>query len=161
MSKVAVWNMRCNKSPMQRKTPEWKKAMLNQLARIQEELDETIAGVGDMDENEVLDGLTDIQVVFEGAVFLSGLPVDEAFERVMANNDLKFTQNYEEAELAVEHHGIDHFHVQEYQELTEPDEHGNQFNVGKPYYSVHRNKDNKICKLLNHPRVDLSDLVEV
>lgn len=159
--RVQNWNLKCNNKPTARETKEWKRSMLNQLARLQEELDETLTAVMDDDELEVLDGLADIQVVFEGAVFLSGLPVDKAYDMVMDNNDLKFTENYDDAVEAVEFMGVDNFHIQEAQELTEPDEHGNQFNVGNPTYSIHRNLDNKICKFPNHPRVDLQPLLEV
>ena len=139
---------------MKRGTQEWKQSMINQLARLQEELDETIKAVNEMDELETLDGLTDIQVVLEGAVFLSDLPVDEAFDMVMDNNDLKHTLDYNEAYETVILMGPDKFHVQESvmieQGMTNP----------VIYYSVHRYLDNKVCKLLNHPRVDLAPLLE-
>lgn len=155
MSRVAQWNKYCNNSPKPRKTREWKYAMLNQLARIQEELNETIAAVNEEDELEVLDGLVDLQVVLEGAAFLSGLPVEKAFDLVMDNNDLKYTVNYEEAYDAWVHMGVDKFNIQEYSTIS-----GALNYSGMPVFSVHRNYDNKICKLLNHPKVDLSVVLE-
>lgn len=150
MKRVSRWNIRCNNHPMEKGTPEWKQSMLNQLERLQEELDETVAAVNELDELETLDGLVDMQVVLEGVIFLAGMEEqqEEAFDRVMDNNDLKYTHDYEEAILSVEFMGVDNFHIQEYTDSN-----------NRSFYSVHRNKDNKICKLLNHPRVDLSDLV--
>lgn len=150
MNRVSIWNTRCSNKPATRKTKEWKIAMLNQLKRLQEELNETVDAVEEGDELEVLDGLVDLQVVLDGAVFLSGLKAEEAFDAVMDNNDLKYTQSYDEAFDAVQHYGSDKFNIQEYVDEE-----------GVSYYSVHRNSDNKICKLLEHPKVDLSEFLEV
>lgn len=150
MNRVAIWNTRCSNSPAVRGTKEWKIAMLNQLERLQEELDETKVAVEQGDELETLDGLVDIRVVLDGAVFLSRLSVDEAFDAVMDNNDLKYTQNYDEAFDAVQHYGADKFNIQEWVDKDDIS-----------YFSVHRNSDNKICKLLDHPKVDLTEFLEV
>lgn len=150
MNRVAIWNTRCSNTPATRGTKEWKVAMLNQLKRLQEELDETVKAVEQEDELEVLDGLVDLQVVLDGSVFLSGLDAEKAFDAVMDNNDLKYTQSYDEAFDAVQHYGPDKFNIQEYVDKDDIS-----------YFSVHRNSDNKICKLLEHPKVDLEEFLEV
>lgn len=150
MNRVAIWNTRCSNTPATRGTKEWKIAMINQLKRLQEELDETVKAVEEEDELEVLDGLVDLQVVLDGSVFLSGLAAGKAFDAVMDNNDLKYTQNYDEAFDAVQHYGADKFNIQEYVDADDVS-----------YFSVHRNSDNKICKLLDHPKVDLAEFLEV
>lgn len=147
-NRVAQWNLNCNNKPFPVGSEAWKKSLLNQLKRVEEEMQETIEALEADDIMETLDGLVDLKVVLDGAFFLSALPIEEAFDEVMDNNDLKFTTIYEEAYDALEHHGVEHFNIQEVEEN------------GVIYYSVHRNSDNKICKLLDHPRVDLSRFVE-
>lgn len=147
-NRVSQWNMNCNNKPYQTGSEAWKKSLINQLKRLDEEMKETIKALEDKDIVEVLDGLVDLKVVLDGAFFLSNLPIEEAFEEVMDNNDLKYTTDYGEAYDALEHHGIEHFNIQE---AVSKD--------GTIFYSVHRNSDNKICKLLDHPRVDLTRFV--
>lgn len=148
-SRVAQWNLNCNNRPYEIGSKSWKQSLLNQLKRINEEMQETVEALKEDDIVEVLDGLVDLKVVLEGAFFLSNLPIEEAFNEVMDNNDLKFTTNYDEAYDALMHHGAELFNIQE----VEVDEETS-------FYSLHRNSDNKICKLINHPRVDLKHFME-
>ena len=157
--RVANWNKICNNQAPVIGSALRQTMLLQQCERIQEELNETIKAITESDELELLDGLVDMRVVLEGAVYLSGLDADSAFEAVMDNNNEKYTTNLSFAERSVESLGDDTHEIQEYKELTDPDEDGYQFNVGLPTYSVHRLSDNKICKLLNHPKVDLSEFL--
>lgn len=148
MNRVAVWNLRCNNKPLQKGTKEYWQSLKNQAERVLEEITETIEkGIEKKDFSELLDGLVDTRVTLEGLIFLAQMRDEEGYELIMDNNDLKWTNDYDEALEAVEHHGVDLFNLQE----TVID--------GVTYYSVHRNRDNKICKLVGHPRVSLKELL--
>lgn len=144
MTRVSQWNERCNNKAPELNDPERKVILLNQLARLQEELDETIKAVKEEDEVETLDGIADLMVVLEGVCYLSRLDTKAAFELVMDNNNLKYERDFSTAFNAL----LDSSHCLHCSETSD----------GK-FYSIHRISDNKICKLPNHPRVDLSGLV--
>jgi hypothetical protein len=75
------------------------------------------------------------------------MDTQDAYDRVMQNNDLKVTGAYLEALETCKALGYDTHKVV-------PTQVDNAF----WWYSVHRKEDDKICKLIGHPRVDLSDL---
>lgn len=148
--RVSEWNSRCNKNPEQMGTEAYWKSLEDQMERILEEVQETIAAVKERDLTEVLDGCCDMDVVVSGFNFLTGLPYSEAIDRVLTNNDVKYTENYAfavDTALFYCDKGLEC----EVQEVEESD--------GTIFFSVHRLSDNKIMKLMDHPRVSLSDLV--
>ena len=123
---------------------------------------------------EILDAGCDLDVVVAGLNFLSGHDYDGAIEAVLGNNDLKYTYNRTDAEKALTKvlikDGKSTHRIVEVQvgamvdsEVTVRDLELSGYDAliidGTPHviaYSVHRNSDDKICKLLNHPTVDLS-----
>ncbi len=146
--RVSEWNEAAGKIPAERGTEAYWLALENQIERIQEELDETLKAVQERDLVEVLDGGCDLDVTVAGLNFLTDLPYDKAIGRVLDNNDVKLTISIDEAEDAQRHYdglGIECDVIT----VTVDD---------ATFYSVHRTKDDKIMKLLDHPRVDLSDL---
>lgn len=147
MSRVKIWNTQCNNVAPSWDAPNRKEVLLNQAARLQEELNETVKAIEDGDNLELLDGLVDCQVVLDGLTFLSRLDAEAAFEEVMINNDLKRTRSSHEADAALNHYRA--FIGQDY---------NIQYNQG--WYSLHRDSDNKICKFPNHPQVDLTHYVQ-
>lgn len=151
MNRVSEWNYRAGKSPSAIGSPEWVTSMKNQLSRLQEELNETRRALYLKDYQEVLDGLVDLKVVLEGAEYLSNLPVEAAFDMVMDNNDLKITKSIQLAIDTLEVLGKDEHSVVTAEFPTDS---------GDVHFSVHRDLDSKICKLNDHPKVDLSPLME-
>jgi len=150
--RVAEWNYRCNKEPLLVGTEEYWDALELQLLRIQEELKETMKAVHDRDLVELLDGGCDLDVTVSGLNYLSGLEYQKAINRVLSNNDVKYTTEIAYAIEASNKYTADgeDCEVQSVQDN------------GEIYFSVHRTSDNKIMKLLNHPKVSLVDLaVEV
>lgn len=121
---------------------------------------------------EILDAGCDLDVVVAGLNFLSGHDYDGAIEVVLGNNDLKYTYNRTDAEKALlkagpSTHSIIEVPVEvEDEDVSARDLELSGYDVwfdGKVThviaYSVHRDSDDKICKLLNHPTVDLSPFV--
>ncbi len=150
LSTVGLWNLRCNNVAPSHDNPDRKQILLNQLARIEEEVQETKDAILAEDNVEILDGLVDIRVVTEGLGYLARLDAEEAFTVIMQNNNLKFTDIKEFAEasrIMLDPLNEGTHEVQE------------RYQEGITFYSVHRKADNKICKLLRHPRPDISGLV--
>lgn len=148
---VSRWNEAAGKIPAEKGTPEYWKTLENQVDRIQEELDETKEAIANRDLVELLDGGCDLDVTVAGLNFLTDLPYEEAISRVLANNEAKLTTDFDEADDAVRHYeGLAHPIPCYVVTVTVDDE---------TYYSVHREFDDKIMKLLDHPRVSLKDLV--
>lgn len=149
--RVAYWNTIADKTPSEVNSESYWAALENQVGRIQEELDETLKAIRERNPVEVLDGGCDLDVTVAGLNFLHGLPYEEAIDRVLSNNDVKVTTDFEVAYDTQKHYETLHHPIE--CTISQVDEGGNR------YFSVHRLKDDKIMKLLNHPRVDLTDLV--
>ena len=148
--RVAHWNTIADKTPAEIGTDAYWAGLENQVKRIQEELDETLKAIHERNLVEVLDGGCDLDVTVAGLNFLHGLPYEEAIDRVLSNNDVKVTQDFAVAFDAQQHYeGLKHPIECT---ISQVDEGGNR------YFSVHRLKDDKIMKFLNHPQVDLTDL---
>ena len=124
---------------------------------------------------EILDAGCDLDVVVAGTNFISGHNYQGAIDTVLGNNDVKYTHILDDANAALQSLGADTHSIVATKVLIDFDdenlsnddgmenlrEHGFTVeeidgNVAVNQYSVHRNSDDKICKLLNHPKVDLS-----
>lgn len=182
--RVKSFNERCNKSPKKIGTPEYYEDLVNQMARIEEELNElnraidittrirthmahpkmnkefTMHGfdviVNEESlkywEQEILDAGADLDVVVSGFNYVAGHDYEGAIGAVMDENHTKYTLNVSFAEESmVDLKRKNPEHDFEVQSFIEDD---------VTYYSVHRCSDNKICKLLWHPKVDLSPFVK-
>ena len=114
---------------------------------------------------EILDAGCDLDVVVAGANFLSGHAYGPAIEAVLENNDAKYTPNLEFARISLANYGVGHsirstkveMDTSQNDELVEGGfttyiSNGKLFAV---VHTVHRDSDDKICKLDNHPKVDL------
>lgn len=148
-TRVAEWNKRCNKSPAVLGSDQYWTDLENQLKRIQEELDEAFEAVAIKNMPELLDAGCDLDVTVSGLNFLSGFRYDTAIDRVLTNNDEKYTTD---ADVAMETSEM-------YSSRGMPCEVQSVVDDGEVYHSVHRIKDNKIMKFRGHPTVELEDLV--
>ena len=114
---------------------------------------------------EILDAGCDLDVVVAGLNFLSGHAYSHAIEEVLANNDAKYTGVVDFAIDSLESYGDGHRIVSTHIEVesSQRDElmeggfityvkNGSLFAI---FHTVHRDEDDKIMKLLGHPKVDL------
>jgi len=150
ISLIQEWNERCGKkAPRRFGNPNRKSILLNQVERIREELDEVVEAINNKDEMNLLKELADVRVTTEGLDFLSKLPVDEAFQMVIEDNDLKFTESHDEVCKALLSmcYGLNEHTVVSSQMQ------------GTTFFSIHRLKDDKICKLQKHEELDFSNLI--
>lgn len=125
---------------------------------------------------EVLDAGCDLDVVVSGLNYLSGHDYSGAITAVLDNNDEKYTHDLTFAELSLKKYGeghnikqvdcrIDNLLSGDQATVEQMDKLGyDLFQDGDGVmfcrlYSVHRDSDDKICKLLNHPSVDLAPFV--
>ena len=103
---------------------------------------------------EILDAGCDLDVVVSGANFLSGHKYDGAIDAVLSNNDVKHTTDIDFALKSCTALGFDKHLV-----ISVDDKIDCGTRIPIVYYSVHRKLDDKICKLIDHPKVDLSPFV--
>ena len=128
---------------------------------------------------EILDAGCDLDVTVAGANYLAGHQYGDAIGRVLSNNDEKYTYDRTKAEAALLKLGSSTHRIVEVpvridiHECDDPEVVKDKekmaelgYDTVELYgaicvyvYSVHRNEDDKICKLLNHPKVDMSDLI--
>jgi hypothetical protein len=146
---VKSFNERWGKTPPSIGSDEYWLALENQLERIKEELEETILAVKERNMSEVLDGGCDMDVVVSGFNYLAGHDYEGAIQAVCDENHTKYTTDYDFAEETLETlYDVDNY------DITIVEEGANV------YYSVHRISDNKVCKLIGHPKVDLSSFIK-
>ena len=119
---------------------------------------------------EVLDAGADLDVVVAGLNFLSGHNYDGAIDAVLSNNDAKYTPDIDFANISLQEYNTDGTETHTIKKVrvdlsdTNKDEaHSQGYNtfvsngrLQSFVYSIHRISDDKICKLLNHPKVDLA-----
>lgn len=132
---------------------------------------------------EILDAGCDLDVVVAGVNFLSGHDYDGAIDAVLDNNDVKYTVSKEFAEetlstLSDDHHIVTTETILDVDELRtyldeseiasaltdggyviRVDDSEQQALYYAEVYSVHRISDDKICKMIGHPKVDLAPYV--
>ena len=148
---VAAWNATCGKAPPPIGTQKYYEALANQIKRIQEELDEFVEGVNNRDIGNMLKEGADLDVVVSGLNYLLGADYTSIISSVLSNNNLKTTTDYATAYDAMEFYsdkGTKCF-IYSYEDPT------GEITV----YSVKREGDDKVMKLLGHPSIDLSALV--
>lgn len=127
----------------------WKK-LKNQLALVQEELDETIKAVSEEDEIETLDGLCDIFVcVLYAAEMLeqAGFKTNKAMMAVCNNNLEKYTTDWGVAVNTAEKYGEGYAHVD------------SVLYNGVDYFCVKRSEGDKILKVNGFVPVKLEEFV--
>jgi len=164
--RVAKWNDECGKSAPERDDPERKSILLKQLERIQEELDETVLAVMKGDDVEALDGGCDLDVTVSGFNYMLNMDYSGAINAVLDNNDDKiydsgdhaiaFHRAVELSESTGEEHRVDvtvsgdvDVNGLDLQDLLDMD----------AKFSVHRVRDNKVCKPNGFVGVDLTPFV--
>ena len=107
---------------------------------------------------EILDAGCDLDVVVSGCNFLSGHDYEGAINEVLGNNDVKYTLNYEVVEASIKADYSEETHEVVSSQFTGVDE-DSGIEIPLIAFSIHRKADDKICKLSNHPKVDLSPFV--
>lgn len=178
---VANWNLVCGKSAPEYRSPEYYEALRNQCERIAEELKEVTDALDllknsdhvtdellDQVDLEILDGGCDLDVVVSGLNFLAGHNYTGAIQAVLENNNAKYTHLYSFAQESLAEYGEGHSIKKVFVEMSAEDgttvdmlkEAGYDLIIqggvlGAFVYSVHRDSDDKICKLKDHPKVSL------
>nr|HAU5727496.1 hypothetical protein [Citrobacter freundii] len=147
---VVNWNLRCGKRPEVLYSPEYWESLKSQSLCMLEEAKELVAAVEAKDPVETLDAQADLQYVLDGLVFLSQHDHDGAMKAVCQNNNLKYTDDYQEAVqrmFDIEKRTGDECYLRP--SMVE----------GKEWFAVVRKSDGKIMKQSNLPKVQLATYV--
>lgn len=147
---VVNWNLRCGNTPKVLYSPEYWESLKSQSLCMLEEAKELVAAVEAKDPVETLDAQADLQYVLDGLVFLSQHDHDGAMEAVCQNNNLKYTDNYQEAVqrmFDIEKRTGDECYLRP--SMVE----------GKEWFAVVRKSDGKIMKQSNLPKVQLAEFL--
>lgn len=143
---VVNWNLRCGKNPKELYSPEYWESLKSQSLCMLEEAKELVAAVEAKDPVETLDAQADLQYVLDGLVFLSQHDHDGAMKAVCENNNLKYTDDYQEAV----------YRMFDIEKRTGEECFLRQSVVnGKEWFAVVRKSDGKIMKQSNLPKVQL------
>lgn len=136
------------------KSDEFYSRLKQQLALVQEELNEAIEAIDNKDNPEVIKELIDVGVTWMGAMGVirsAGFNIQQGMEKVCNNNLSKILDRKEEADKSVEFHkerGVEAY-IEEV------------FYMGETLYAVRRKSDNKILKPYNYEKVTLEDCVPI
>ncbi|MBP0012782.1 MAG: hypothetical protein J7545_20630 [Roseofilum sp. SBFL] len=147
--RIALWNQKAGKSPVSPDDEAYWVLLENQTQRIEEELRELRTALKKRNLAKLLDAGCDLEVVVSGLNYMCCLEYKSAIQRVLDNNELKVVKDRQLVEDSIEPYrqkGIETKIV----EVTLD---------GESYYSLHRVEDDKILKLNNHTKVDLSDII--
>ncbi|EJM9728525.1 hypothetical protein NPC53_000949 [Shigella flexneri] len=147
---VVNWNLRCGNTPKVLYSPEYWESLKSQSLCMLEEAKELVAAVEAKDPVETLDAQADLQYVLDGLVFLSQHDHDGAMEAVCQNNNLKYTDSYQEAVqrmFDIEKRTGDECYLRP--SMVE----------GKEWFAVVRKSDGKIMKQSNLPKVQLAEFI--
>lgn len=147
---VVNWNMRCGNTPKVLYSPEYWESLKSQSLCMLEEAKELVAAVEAKDPVETLDAQADLQYVLDGLVFLSQHDHDGAMKAVCHNNNLKYTDDYQEAVsrmFDIEKRTGDECFIR--QSIVE----------GKEWFAIVRKSDGKIMKQSNLPKVQLATYI--
>lgn len=147
---VVNWNLRCGNTPKVLYSHEYWESLKSQSLCMLEEAKELVAAVEAKDPVETLDAQADLQYVLDGLVFLSQHDHDGAMEAVCQNNNLKYTDNYQEAVqrmFDIEKRTGDECYLRP--SMVE----------GKEWFAVVRKSDGKIMKQSNLPKVQLAEFI--
>ena len=148
----SLWNELGGKPAPEFGTTTYWQALKDQAERIREELDELDLAIKERDSEEVLDAGCDLAVTVDGLNMLHGHDYQSAISAVIENNFDKYTNDPDVAfdraiELTEDTGWNHHSHVETWGDHV--------------VHSVHRAHDDKICKLQNHPKVDLKPFLKV
>lgn len=149
-SAVRDWNLKCGNKPVEIGSPEYWKLLVSQGKCLVEEAKEFLKAAEEKNLLEIVDAQGDVQVVLDGAIFLSQQDHDGAMAAICGNNDLKYTLSMQTAESWVP--GIEAAKGVKCQ--VRP----TLFN-GEVYYCV-VSEHGKIMKPVDHPKVDLTPFVD-
>lgn len=147
---VVNWNMRCGNTPKVLYSPGYWESLKSQSLCMLEEAKELVAAVEAKDPVETLDAQADLQYVLDGLVFLSQHDHDGAMKAVCHNNNLKYTDDYQEAVsrmFDIEKRTGDECFIR--QSIVE----------GKEWFAIVRKSDGKIMKQSNLPKVQLATYI--
>ena len=151
IQEIDDFNFRCGNGKMV--TPPWnelKEKFINQIMRVQEELNEVLVAINEGDLPEILKETGDVFVTTAGLVELCNNHVGDisaAIIDVCENNNLKYTHDKEEVDEWLAHY------LSEYNPAVESDGYyvcaTEEEPSGMVWYCIRRKSDNKIMK---HPR---------
>ena len=94
---VKNWNLRCGNTQKQPYSDEYWESLKSQSLCMLEEAKELVKAIEEKDPIETLDAQADLQYVLDGLIYLSQHDHNGAMKAVCHNNDLKYTDDYEEA----------------------------------------------------------------
>ena len=147
---VVNWNLRCGNTPKVLYSPEYWESLNSQSLCMLEEAKELVAAVEAKDPVETLDAQADLQYVLDGLVFLSQHDHDGAMKAVCQNNNLKYTDDYQEAV----------YRMFDIEKRTGEECFLRQSIVdGKEWFAIVRKSDGKIMKQSNLPKVQLATYI--
>lgn len=147
---VRNWNLRCGNNPKELYSPEYWESLRSQSLCMLEEAKELVAAVEAKDPIETLDAQADLQYVLDGLIFLSQHDHDGAIKAVCENNNLKYTDDYQEAVYRmfdIEKRTGDECYLR--QSIID----------GKEWFAIIRKSDGKIMKQSNLPKVQLAEFI--
>lgn len=147
---VKNWNLRCGNTQKQPYSNEYWESLKSQSLCMLEEAKELVKAIEEKDPIETLDAQADLQYVLDGLIYLSQHDHNGAMEAVCHNNDLKYTDDYEEA----------------LKRLADIEKRTGQECIirmsvvdGKEWYAIVRAADGKIMKQSNLPKVQLGEYI--
>lgn len=155
--RIKLFNQRCGKVLPKVGSDEYYIALDNQLKLVDEELREVREAIANRDLENLQKEGADLDVVTSGLnMFINGNSGDylKAIHAVCDENDLKYTPDLELAKASMSKH-IDAgtpCGIEEVKETLEGLDSLGEFS----WYSVKRIPDNKILKLNNHIKCDLT-----
>ncbi|WBF81406.1 hypothetical protein HNDCFFNB_00109 [Citrobacter phage BSwM KMM2] len=147
---VRNWNLRCGNNPKEPYSTEYWESLKSQSLCMLEEARELVAAVEAKDPVETLDAQADLQYVLDGLIFLTQHDHDGAIKAVCENNNLKYTDDYQEAVqrmFDIEKRTGDECYLR--QSIIE----------GKEWFAIIRKSDGKIMKQSNLPKVQLESFI--
>ena len=134
------------------RSEEFYTRLKQQLALVQEELNEALQSIENKDNPELIKELVDIGVVWMGAMGVmrsAGFQIQDAMEKVCENNLNKILDSKEEAEESIK--ALAEKGVEAYIEEV--------FYFGDTYYALRRKSDGKILKPYFFKKLDVSEYV--
>jgi len=166
--RVKEWNEAAGKYPSDDPL-EFKDVLLNQLARIQEELDEAVKAVKENNHIEMLDAACDLDVTVNGYAYLLDVKdYQGAINAVLDNNDSKLytaddiTHAFVRADSLSATTGELHTVVctiNENSGVNMEDMKLEELIEAEAIVSIHRDRDDKVCKPDGFVGVDLGEFL--
>jgi phosphoribosyl-ATP pyrophosphohydrolase len=152
---VKQFNLRAGKGLPTAFTDEWWDSLKGDVARVLEEVDETVFAVDMRDTKELLDGVCDIEYTLSKLKWAlreaEGINYDGAMSTICENNLTKIVDNIYDAEMSCRKYaekGIETY-VNAYK-----DENDNE------YFAILRKSDNKVMKPYGYESVSLDTFID-